>query len=92
MRIETAEELLDWARLRKFIINHLRCTTEGLVKINTDAVVVNITSAKYGGYVVHTSAVKYHADIVVNALWYNIGRFNEILGVYHLWKEKAQPN
>ena len=87
MGIETAEELLDWPRLREFLIAELE-KEENSIKVlrNTKAVVIRARDHG-GGYVIdginifHGGAVKISADFVVNASWYNISKFNNMLGI-----------
>lgn len=95
MGIETAEELLDWPRLRRFIISQLEQFQEdSTVTIRRNTEVVEITAVSdHCGYVVdavHTlngGGVKIFADVTVNASWYNIAKFNKMLGV-SAWTRK----
>ena len=48
---------------------------------------LSITARDYGGYVVDSvnvfqgNMVRVSTDIIVNASWYNISKFNKVLGV-----------
>ena len=87
MGIETAEELLDWPRLREYIINQVTERKENRVSVMTNTKVVAITARKGGGYILeglntyHGGAAKISADFVVNSSWYNISKFNQLLGI-----------
>ena len=93
--IETAEELLDWPRMRRFIINQLEQFQEdSTVTIRTNTEVVEITAAgDHCGFVLDAVStlggcgVKIFADLTVNASWYNIAKFNKMLGV-SAWTRK----
>ena len=84
--IETAEELLDWPRLREFIVDQLE-RKENRIFVLTNTNVVTVTPREFGGYDVdgvntyHGGAVRIYADFVVNASWYNISKFNKMLGI-----------
>ena len=86
MGIETAEEMLDWPMLRKFILCQLEQEENTLtVQTNTEAIV--ITTRDNGGYVIeaintfHGGTVRITTDIIVNASWYNISKFDKILHI-----------
>ena len=88
MGIETAEELLDWPRLREYIINQITERKENrVISVMTNTKVVAISARKGGGYIVeglntyHGGAAKISADFVVNSSWYNISKFNQLLGI-----------
>lgn len=93
--IETAEELLDWPSLRRFIISQLELfQDENTVTIKTNTEVVEISAASdRRGYVIDTvsmpegDVVEIFADITVNASWYNIAKFNKMVGV-SAWARK----
>lgn len=84
--IETAEELLDWSRLREFIVDQLE-RKENRILVLTNTNVVRVAPHEFSGYYVdgvntnHGSAVRIYADFVVNASWYNISKFNDMLGI-----------
>ena len=87
MGIETAEELLDWPRLREFLIDQLEKEVNPIkVLTNTKAVVFRARDDG-GGYVVdgintfHGGAFRVSVDFVVNATWYNIPKFNQMLSI-----------
>lgn len=85
MGIETAEELLDWARLREFLIDQLEKKVN-FIKVlrNTKAVMIRAHDHGYvidGINIFHGGAVKISADLVVNASWYNISKFNNMLDI-----------
>ena len=86
MGIETAEELLDWPRLREFLIDQLEQEVNP-IKVLTNTKAVVITDHDHGGYVIdamntfHGGALRLLVDFVVNASWYNISKFNKMLGI-----------
>ena len=86
MGVETAEELLDWPRLRKFIIHQLE-QEESTVTVQTNTEAIVITARDNGGYIIeamntfHGGIVRITTDIVVNASWYNIAKFNKMLHI-----------
>ena len=85
MAIETAEELLDWAKMRKFLVDQIERNEKVFVQSNTNVVTITALSGK--GFVIdgintnHGGAVRIVADFVVNASWYNISKFNRMLGI-----------
>lgn len=87
MGIETAEELLDWSRLRKYIIEGIEKQKKSGVSVLTFTEVEVITAREEGGYIIegvntfHGSAVRISTDLVINASWYNISKFNQSLGI-----------
>ncbi|KAJ7382797.1 hypothetical protein OS493_032757 [Desmophyllum pertusum] len=95
MGIETAEELLDWPSLRRFIISQLELfQDENTVTIKTNTEVTEISAVSDRcGYVIDTvsmpegDVVKIFADITVNASWYNIAKFNKMVGI-SAWARK----
>lgn len=97
MGIETAEELLDWSRLRRFIISQLeKFQKKDLVTVRTNTEVTEISAVgdrcPYIIEAVNTSlgcAVRIFADITVNASWYNIGKFNKMLGISASTKKRC---
>lgn len=83
--IETAEELLDWSSFRKFVINELK-KQSNLISVRTNTEVIAIHGVFDGGYTVQSKQITgststTFADIIVNASWYNIPKFNAMLGV-----------
>ena len=84
--IETAEELLDSPKLRDYIIHQL-AQDENTVTVLTNTKVVLIMARDHGGYAIdavntfHGGAVRISAGVVVNASWYNISKFNKMLGI-----------
>ena len=86
MRIETAEELLDWPKLREFLIDQLEQEVNP-IKVLTNTKAVVITDRDQGGYVIdaintfHGGALRLSVDFVVNTSWYNISKFNKMLDI-----------
>ena len=86
MGIETAEELLDWPKLREFLIDQLEQEVNP-IKVLTNTKAVVIADRDQGGYVIdaintfHGGALRLSVDFVVNASWYNISKFNKMLGI-----------
>ena len=86
MGIETAEEMLDWPRLRKFILCQLE-QEENTVTVQTNTEAIVITTGDNGGYIIeamntfHGGIVRITTDIIVNASWYNISKFNKMLNI-----------
>ena len=93
--IETAEELLDWPRMRRFIVSQLeQFQKDNVVTIRTNTEVVKIsTVSDQCGYIVDAVSsldgcfVEIYVDVLVNASWYNIAKFNKMLGV-SAWTRK----
>ena len=89
MGIETAEELLDWSRLRRFIISQLEhFQDKKMVEIRTNTEVTEISALEdCGVYLIKAvnllagGNVEIFAEVTVNASWYNIGKFNKMLGI-----------
>lgn len=89
MGIETAEELLDWTKLRKIILHELTQQEKlGTIEICTQTEVLDLQKRKTtGGYIISTHDIKqeyaeqYMVDVVVNSTWYNISKINKMLGV-----------
>lgn len=86
MGIETAEELLDWGRLREYIIHQLEQNRDS-VKVRRSTKASSAVAHECGGYVVDAlnifqgNMVRISTDVIVNASWYNITKFNKMLGV-----------
>ena len=86
MGIETAEEFLDWPRMREYIVQQLE-QHKDTVRVRRYTKALSITTSDYGGYVVDSvnvfqgNMVRVSTDIIVNASWYNISKFNKMLGV-----------
>jgi len=83
--IETAEELLNWKQFRLCIINELQ-KHENRITINLNTEVTGIRAVHKSGYSIQSESqsgyqITTFADIVVNASWYNISKFNKMLGV-----------
>ncbi|XP_064633419.1 uncharacterized protein LOC135491454 [Lineus longissimus] len=83
--IETAEELLGWASFRIFILNEIE-KYSNFISIRTNTEVLAIQSVGRCSYLLQSkwgreTATTSHTDIIVNASWYNISKFNEMLGV-----------
>ncbi|XP_032239656.2 uncharacterized protein LOC116619221 [Nematostella vectensis] len=87
--LETAEELLDWPKFKESIINQLEENKEkGLLKIKTSAEVTAIDTCSFGGYTLKTHNELMVVDALVNASWYNIGKFNKQLGITDVRKRR----
>ena len=86
MGIETAEEFLDWPRMREYIVQQLE-QHKDTVRVCRYTKALSITARDHGGYVVDSvnvfqgNMVRVSSDIIVNASWYNISKFNKMLGV-----------
>lgn len=97
MGIETAEELLDWSRLRRFIIDQLeQFQHKKVVEIRTNTEVTEISAVEdCGAYLIEAvdSSVGHNvtifAEVTVNASWYNIGKFNKMLGISALTRKRC---
>ena len=79
--------MLEWPRLREFLIDQLEKEVNSIKVLRKTKVVVIKAHDHGGGYVIdginifHGGAVKISADFVVNASWYNISKFNNMLGI-----------
>ena len=86
MGIETAEKFLDWPSMREYIVQQLEHHKD-TVRVRRYTKALSITACDYGGYVVDSvnvfqgNMVRVSTDIIVNASWYNISKFNKMLGV-----------
>lgn len=93
MAIETAEELLDWPKMRKFLVDQIEQNENVFVQSNTNVVTITALSGK--GFVIdgintnHGGAVRIVADFVVNASWYNISKFNRMLGISSVCRNRC---
>lgn len=79
--LETTEQLLDCPRFRKHLINELKSNDS--IKVLTKKRVGDIAYGSKTTFIITTAdGLKYEANTVINASWYNIGLLDRQLDLY----------